>query len=88
MNVPSSDSCWVHKSNISLLRAVTLVVTVLAHGDIHMYILCDTNSDKEWPTFFTDAEDLTCDIKEITFRSKLIFGENYTPNLVLMYRPK
>ena len=53
-----------------------------------MYILCDTNSDKEWPTFFTDAEDLTCDIKEITFRSKLMFRVNYTPDLVLMYRPK
>ena len=53
-----------------------------------MYILCDTNSDKEWSTFFTDSKDLTCDVKEITFRSKLMFGENYTPNLVLMYRPK
>ena len=53
-----------------------------------MYILRDINSGKDWPTFFTDEEDLTCDIKEITFRSKLMFGVNYTPDLVLMYRPK
>lgn len=51
-----------------------------------MYILHDRNCGKEWPTFFTSSEDLASDVKEITFRSKLMFGDNYTPNLVLEYK--
>ena len=39
-----------------------------------MYALYDTKSDKEWPTFFTDEEELASDIEEVISRSKAMFG--------------
>ena len=53
-----------------------------------MYALYDTKSDKEWPTFFTDEEELASDIEEVISRSKAMFGSNYVPNLVLVHCPK